>query len=134
MSKWSERKQEIEERRQFDLLCSRTKATENDLPDIIWSVDISCCAVLKVLIEPCRSLLSYEHLFYTSLMVFTLRSRNDLYREASQGFPFPFPSPPLSFFPRSQSLPSLPIPFEALGFRGWLGPLPQERASWWWSF
>ena len=34
MSEWSERKQEIEERRQFDLLCSWTKATENDLPDI----------------------------------------------------------------------------------------------------
>ena len=33
---------------------------------------------------------------------------------------FPFPSPPLlsPFFSRSQSLPSLPIPFEALGFRG----------------
>ena len=40
-------------------------------------------------------------LFHTSLMVFALRSRNDLYREASQGFPFPFPSPPLPspFFP-----------------------------------
>ena len=45
-------------------------------------------------------------------MVFALRSRNDLYREASQGFPFPL-SLPLSsplLFSRSQSLPSLPIP------------------------
>ena len=49
-------------------------------------------------------------LFHTSLMVFALRSRNDLYREASQGFPFPLSLPlpsPLLFFPA----PSLSLPF-----------------------
>lgn len=37
-------------------------------------------------------------------------------------FPFLFPSPPPSVFSRLQSLPSLPVPHEALGLRGWFHP------------
>ena len=60
-------------------------------------------------------------LFHTSLMVFAFRSRNDLYRVASQGFPFPLSFPlPSPFFP---------APFLSLPFPSPLKPWVSEDAA-----